>query len=495
MVTIPFREITYHPQSFAGSSVRVFWWKGEIYRGLSGEAATLFKKLFQDGVLQRLMEKGLLIESELTPLVLDGFEMVVRHKTIPFVSYPDEWCAAMYKMAALMTIDLATELAQWNLTLEDAHPWNAVFDIDTCKPVYVDYGSITPRHGSTWSDHDQFCGFYLYPLILMAHGQDRIARLLVPADELGVLEPDLSKLTGVSPPPRERVRYSIPGRLTYILRRVAQRLPNAYRQQLKRSADSVGTWFPIDARSLKSKFESLSQRSHLRSLEKLRRQVESVALPPLIHKRSDTCVQSSLSISPQSDWTAKQKNVHKVLTQLQPSSVLDIGSGDGWYSKLAALLGSRVVAFDIDQACVAQLYSDACENKLPVLPLVMDFTRPTPARGLSNRAGIAAVDRFRCDLVLALGLVHQIALGFVNPIVGKQFVNFEQIAEGLALFSKQWVLVEFVPIEAQGLEGRHQFYYPWYNLDGFISALRGSFRNVSIMPSQPEPCVLLLCQK
>jgi hypothetical protein len=40
-------------------------------------------------------------------------------------------------------------------------------------------------------------------------------------------------------------------------------------------------------------------------------------------------------------------------------------------------------------------------------------------------------------MVLALGLVHQ--------IVFKRYLNFEQIGQGFALFSKRWLVVEFVP--------------------------------------------------
>ena len=49
----------------------------------------------------------------------------------------------------------------------------------------------------SWSAYDEFCRFCLYPLLLMSHGEDRIARLLMWEDN-GVLKPDVLKLIGNS---------------------------------------------------------------------------------------------------------------------------------------------------------------------------------------------------------------------------------------------------------------------------------------------------------
>ena len=99
----------------------------------------------------------------------------------------------MLKDAALTKIRLLTELARYRFTLKDAHPWNILFD--AWKPVYVDISSIVSISDNTgWHGYDEFCRFYLYPLMLMAHGQDRIARRLFTELD-GVSKADVSKLT------------------------------------------------------------------------------------------------------------------------------------------------------------------------------------------------------------------------------------------------------------------------------------------------------------
>ena len=143
-------------------------------------------------------------------------------------------------------------------------------------------------------------------------------------------------------------------------------------------------------------------------LKKSRRDVERINDPSLQIRPQKSHEACDLAVSPQAGWTAKQHALHRVLTELQPPTVLDIGSDAGWYAKLAALLGSRVVYWDTDPKCVTRLYHDACTMRLRILPLIMDFTKPTPCRGLASHWAIAATNRFQCDVILALGLLHRL---------------------------------------------------------------------------------------
>lgn len=268
-----------------------------------------------------------------------------------------------------------------------------------------------------------------------------------------------------------------------------QKLPESYRQQLKKSLNLILS--RVHGKSSEIKIESdvlgnMRQKSHLDFLKNIRREVESITLPSLKKELAEPDGKYRLSFSNQEHWTTKQRTLHKIITELKPNSVLDLGSNTGWYSKLAALLGSKVIAFDIDESWVTQLYDDASKEKLPILPLIMDFTKPTPARGLGNHWAIAATERFQCDMVLALGLVHHIVLN--------RRLNFNHIVEGLSLFSKRWAVVEFIPHEDQEVSSSRLSEISWYTLDNFIDALKKQFNTVSIMPSHPEERVLLLCE-
>jgi SAM-dependent methyltransferase len=469
---IPLDEVKFHPHSFGDPQVRLFRWQGQLYRGIGPKAVPFFQRLFDDEIVQHLTEQGLLIDSAIAPLDIEQYEMVVHHRTLPFASYPNEWCGAMFKDAALTIVNLAIALAPCGLTLGDAHPWNVLFDLERNKPVFVDLGSIVPIGSATWSVYDEFCRYCLSPLQLMAQGQDQIARLLLCEDN-GILRSDLLRLS------RSPSKENLPliSRVESILR---QLLPQSTLQQLKKSL-SRGTSSSGDV------LEKMRHSSHLRFLETVKAEVEAISFSPFQADSPGESNTTPISFSPQEDWTPKQQNFYRVMAALNPASVLDIGCGKGWYSKVAAIAGRNVIAFDTNPACITQLYAESRRDQHPILPLLMDFTKSTPSRGLGDHWAIAATERFPCDLVLALGVIHTFVL--------ERRLNFSQIVEGLDLFSKHWVLVEFIPREDPDVGDRWTDRIAWYTLDNFIGALKQKFQSVSIMPSHPDPRVLLLCEK
>ncbi len=192
---IPYDEIISQGLSFTDSD-RLFKWNGTLFRGIPSERASFCRNLFNKGIMQELITKKLFVETEITPLKIDRYEIVLKHRTIPFVSYPQEWCDMMLKDAALHHLDFCLELDSYDLRSADAHPLNILFD--ECQPVFVDFGSIEPipTDGSylAWHHYEQFCRVFIRPLRLMAQGHDRIAHWLLHDYELGILKTDTDAL-------------------------------------------------------------------------------------------------------------------------------------------------------------------------------------------------------------------------------------------------------------------------------------------------------------
>ena len=105
--------------------------------------------------------------SQIPPLS-DPWVAVLRHQTIPVVSYPYEWCFSMLQDAALLQIDLLLAALDEGMTLKDATPFNIQW-IGT-RPVFIDIGSFTAAApGEPWAGYRQFCETFLYPLFLPAY--------------------------------------------------------------------------------------------------------------------------------------------------------------------------------------------------------------------------------------------------------------------------------------------------------------------------------------
>ena len=463
---IPLQEVNFHAHSFADPGGRVFYWGDQLYRGIHAASMPFIKELFENGIISNLVEQGLLIGTELTDYTFDKYPLILRHRTVPFASYPQEWCPAMLRDAALTIIELAIALARHSLTLKDAHPWNLLFD--TYKPVYVDLGSIAPMDGvSTWPAYPEFCHFCLYPLLLMAQGHDRIARLLMCEDQ-GVLNSEVFKLAPLVLP--ETMLWSGRRMMPY----------------LKNRAQRILASGPADAPDTAQRL-TRSQKLLLGFLENVRQQVESINLSSFdVEPRAGNDPARPAGEVP-GTLIAQQVRVCQILAQLRPASVLDIYSGTGWYSQQAARSGSQVVAFDPDLTSVTSLYREASEEGLPILPLFMDFTKPTPARGLGSYSSMAATDRFQCEMVLALGLLD-------HPTLDKR-IRLDTIIDGLSLFAKRWLVVEFIPHKG-GINGdaAPEKSSP-HTFEDTISSFERRFRRVTKVLSHSEKRVLLLCEK
>jgi len=463
-------EIDFHAHSFLDSLGRVFWWNGQLYRGIGPEGAPLIEELFENGLIQELVNRGFLIETELTPLSIEGYDMVVRHRIIPFLSYPHEWCPAMFKTGALATIDLAIELARHGVTLKDAHPHNVVFD--ACKPVWVDLLSIQRTNDDLmWPSYDHFCEFWLRPLILMSHGQDQLARLLLWAGT-GISMPDFLKLQW-----GWKLGHLMPSTRTHLKSILRRHLPERYRSLIHRGLKAI--------RSSPYNTKPISLESRLNFLRNLRNQLANIPLPAT--QRPSNALPQATQLRPREpNNVAIEQTLGEILAKLRPASILDVNSGTGQYSKLAAQLGSDVVSFDSDSFSITDLYNDASKNHLRILPLVMDFVRPTPSCGPSSHWSLAASDRFQCEMVLAIGLLHYVV----------RDLRFQHIVEGLAAFTKRWLVVEFIPREDERLIGKWwSNRIPWYSLDNLITALGQRFRTVNTIQSYRGSTVLLLCEK
>jgi hypothetical protein len=462
---IPWNEAAYHPHSFADPYGRVFLWEDQLYRGIYPTAEPFFRALAENGIISNLVEQRLLVNTELTPFASNEFPLVFRHELVPFASYPQEWCPLMFQDAALAIVDLAIELAHAGLVLKDGHPWNVIFD--ACKPVYIDLGSITPEDGaSIWPAYPDFCRYCLYPLILMSQGYDLIGRLLM-CEDRGVRESELFRLA-----PRLAFRAYSRWPVNRVLSYAEKYLTSAKNRLLKKESTAVSSG---------SRKQTRNQKKLLSFLKRLRQLVESIPVSTFDFQKG---VEQRPVASTQESHDGRAVNgevIHRLLTELHPDSILDINSGTGLLAKQAANLGTRVVCFETDLRKVSHLYKEAKMKGLSILPLVMDFTKPTPARGLGSHWAIAATERFQCDLVLALDVMNQ-------PTPRR--LGFDKIISGFSQFTKRWLVLE-IPLDP----GSNSIQSDGFSIDSCTRLLERQFRTITKIHSYAKGSMLLVCEK
>jgi ribosomal protein L11 methylase PrmA len=117
--------------------------------------------------------------------------------------------------------------------------------------------------------------------------------------------------------------------------------------------------------------------------------------------------------------------------------VWDLGANTGIFSRIAAQQGALTVAFDIDPAAVEKNYRETlAQDEMRILPLILDLTNPSPGIGWEHQERASLMDRGPADVVLALALIHHLAISNNLPFI-KIATFLHQICRVL--------IIEFVP--------------------------------------------------
>jgi hypothetical protein len=362
----------------------------------------------------------------------------------------------MLRDAALAVLDLEIELAGAGLTLQDAHPWNVLFDGPT--PYWVDFGSIVPARADVlWRAYDEFCNFYLHPLLVMAEGHHRVARRMLTDSDDGVLQAEAVALTG-----NGRARSVLEGigqRALAVGKRV---VPSGVRGILRgRRADQAA-----------GRDMSGERPAFLRELR------EKIAVIPTARPRHTVVYANGRSGQDAMD-AGRVAAVRRAIEVVRPASAFEVSYESPYYATVAARAGARAVGVGVDEAHADDLYERAKRERLDALSLVMDFRAPSPGYGICGQTSAPATERLRCDLVIAMDVVHHLGVRYR--------LNFDQIARGLGTFAKAAVLVDFVDGRTHpstraywdgggGGDGVHDF--GWYTAERFEAALRRRFARV-----------------
>jgi len=434
---VSWADVTPAPSFHKDPAGSVFYYRGEVYRGIRPAYEDFYRNLLTADFFPKLVEAGL-VDTEISDLTVEGFPLVLRHRKIEFESVWGEWCSWMIQDATALMLELSLALAKRGLFLSDIKPGNVLFD--SARPVWIDLGAVVPLKSVNrrqwlrrlWQNS-------IFPLWLMSKGMHDMGRLIY------------------------------------------QEVPGQGLQD--RIARPPWDWFPLYFRRLASK----SRRKNFPAiLAKLLRYVRGLELKP----RGGVWIKYREGIMPRitdpGSFNAKQENVFRVLKELPKGTLMDIGCNKGWYSELAASLGHRVLAFDTDNETICHLYRSVKANNLPILPLIMDFAWPTPNYGL-GLGGRDAFERLRCDVTLGLALVHH--------LVFRNHLRFETIAWILDRFTRSCAIVDFPPKEDITVAKWIRPGLEWYTLDHFVAALKPYFPKIALYQSDPTPRQLLVCRR
>lgn len=340
---------------------------------------------------------------------------LLEHDRIEFPSYPWEWAPGQWIAAGQLTLELCEEALESGYILKDATPFNILFS--GAKPVFIDVLSFEKRdpQNPLWIAQAQFVRTFLLPLAAYGYLGWPLSASQQRRD--GYEPADLAHRLGLAQ------KWSSPLRSLVTL-------PLLFEKNFSESTAK-------SHRSIRKVSEDVAELILRRTIRKMSKHLRALT-PPVQASRWSAYTQTA-SHYESGDHAAKQNFVRTSLSSIRAARVLDVGANTGVYSRIAAECGAEVVAWDPDVSATEIHYQAASRDKLPVLPLVADFARPTPAIGWRNTeyASLLARAKGRFDCVLMLGVLHHL-------LVAEQ-VPLEQILDQLAEITRRWAVLEWIP--------------------------------------------------
>lgn len=432
--------------SFRDPSGFVFERDGVLYRQINRVYEQDYQHVQQSGLYKRLTSVGLLIphrEAECDLVDHSNALAIIRPERVSFISYPYEWCFSQLRDAALCTLEIQRLAIEHGMTLKDASAYNVQFHEG--RPIWIDTLSFTRyTEGEPWVAYRQFCQHFLAPLAVMAHCDVRLGRLL--QDFIDGMPLDL--IVGLLP---WRTRLRLPLLLHLHWHARAQRKAAVRRVSVQTSNG-----------------RNFSRRAMLGLIDNLKSGIQGLSLKPIDSVWAGYYEETNYSSE---SMERKCLVVDGFLRQLAPEVVWDLGANTGQFSRIAAQHSELTVAFDFDALAVERNYQQSVQQRIPrVLPLVQDLFNPSPGLGWRHQERMSLVERGPADAVLALALVHHLAIGNNVPM--------SQVAEFLATLGRH-LIVEFVPRDdSQVLRmlGGREGQFPHYTQREFESQFSKYYR-------------------
>jgi ribosomal protein L11 methylase PrmA len=395
-----------------------------------------YDHLLKSGLYQDLVDAGLLIahtEADLNLARSDDAYKIIQPEVVPFISYPYEWSFSQLKAAALATLEIQKRALTFGMSLKDCSGYNIQFVRG--QPTLIDTLSFEMyQEGLPWVAYRQFCQHFLAPLAMMGYRDIRLNQLLrvyidgIPLDLAASLLPFRSHL-------------KLPLLLHIHLHARSQR----------RFSDKV-----VDRDTARGRVSRQSLLGLIDNLESAVKKLQwsSHGTDWADYYQNDSY--DSVGIE------HKKQLVADFLDKAAPKTVWDLGSNIGLFSRIAVSKGILTISWDIDPGCVDINYRQVItDGETNLLPLVLDLTNPSPAIGWENRERMSVLERGPADTVLALALVHHLAISNNVPL--------DRIADFLAKLCR-WLIIEFVPKsdpKVQRLLSTREDIFPNYTRQGF----------------------------
>lgn len=452
-----------HDSSFRDPSGYVFWEEGVLKRCINPIYFRQYEALKSSGFFQKLIDHNLLISHE--ELSSSDQQIILKPESIPFFSYPYEWCFNQYKEAALLTLKIQKLALEYGFSLKDASAFNITFYKG--KAVFIDTLSFDfYSENRPWRAYKQFLMHFFAPLVLAKYHGAKMLNLMqqfvdgIPLDLASSMLPLKTKLH-----PFLYSNIHLPAKF-----------------EKKHNEDYEG----------KTKSASLSKKNQLKIVESLYSHIKGLSLD----EKSEWGNYYDKTNYSDKAFNQKAEIINQWIDTLTVNRLIDIGGNDGTFVRKINRKLELALVSDIDNAAVDFNYIQSKKNKENnILPLVIDVLNPSSSIGFNNKERDSFLKRIRDfapDVTLALAIIHHISLSGNVP--------FDMSASFFAKFSK-CLVIEFPKREDSWvqrlLNTKEDFkeYFGFYNQVNFENAYLQFFNIIEKQDIQDAHRVMYLLKR
>lgn len=481
---------------------RVFHRDGNFYRAIYPDQVDYAAGLLENDTIKGLMDEGLLVKTEIAPLSVDGYGLVLAHEQGFRGCPPANWSREQLRRAGEVFLEINRRLLDIGHGLLDGHLGNMA-QFANGQPKWIDFGSITSfGNGSRCqAGLNNYKKSLHNPLRLMGKSPDliRLARTALASGGLGDEELHaLEKAFGPGEPAPDTEAPSKPevsdestvsggilsrffGKTSLSSIRADEQAAPPKKKSAKKKSGSKLTPEERARRKAARKRAREERRAAeaeaqcVAAKEKHRQQIESL----LGELRGDFPVSESrwgkyhshlegYDADQPGRKTGRIGAILQLLEDRPKGRLIDLASNAGYFSLQAVSMGYSVVALDYDEAAIDRLAGRLMSQDRDVdlqcgVCDLTAFKNPT----------------FKADVVLALALVHHLSLTQKFP--------FSFIAEMLASYCEGDLIVEFMPNGLGGTEPKPNPLPEGYTLENFRRELHNHFDKTEVIEYERIP--------
>lgn len=420
------------PASFRDPAGFLFPYNGRILRFIKPGGMADYQAFTESRAGRKLIDSGMVVgtrplsaseievlqqDARLEPLIRESKPaMIVEHDRVTFPSFAYEWCPEMLHEAGRLTLQMAIELLPEGIGLKDGTPYNVLFRGP--NPVFIDVLSFERRdpQDPMWLPYAQFTRTFLLPLLAYKYYGIQLTEIFTTKRD-GLEHDEVYKWTG----PVQRLQplfLSLVSMPTWLASKRNPDDQTIYKGKKLNNPEQAKYVLESTLRGLGKKLDKLVPKAGLSS------------------QWSDYTVSNNNYSSDQSN--VKERFVHDTLNEFRPGRVLDIGCNTGQFSAIAARLGASVVSIDYDPVVVGEVWRKSRAEKLDILPLVVNLSRPTPAVGWRNDECPSFIQRARgnFDALLMLAVIHHMMVTDRVPL--------PEIIDLAAEMTRDLVIIEYI---------------------------------------------------